>query len=96
VGDTLVVAGRPGDGNASEAANTPRLTLRCFHQPGANPLRVLDAIKVIDQHGEYVLEDVGALLLVKTGPARDAVDQPLVAGDERLPGCGIPATASLH
>jgi len=51
------------------------------HQPGADQRGLLDLAEMFDQRGKDELKDIGRLLVIQPGLARDRIDQPLVAID---------------
>jgi hypothetical protein len=71
----------------------PRRAFGGSQDPGADAVRVLDLVEALDQGHEDLLEHVGRGVLVEPGPARDRVDEPLVAMHERFPGVLVAVTA---
>jgi hypothetical protein len=57
---------------------------------------LLDAIELLNQRDEDVLEDVGGEVIVQARATRNGIDQPLVASDQRLPGGSIAPPAGQH
>jgi hypothetical protein len=61
------------------------------HQPGAQTLRLLNAIQVFKQHLKGMLKNVSALIFIQAGAPGYGVDKTLVAGNKLRPGITVAA-----